>query len=161
MAFLSVSDGAWEIIDQVDYVGYDALKPFRSAQSEHYFPYTPNWHGVAELNAGAESILQEGLSESYSRHHENARFCRKEIAQMGLALFPASNAIPSPTVTAVNVPGNITWQEFDAKLRQQGLVVAGSYGPLTDKVFRLGHMGTQADKDLVARALDAIKKVLS
>ena len=160
MAFLAVSEAAWEIIDQVNYVGYDALKPFRTAQSEHYFPYTPNWHGVAGLNAGAKLILQEGLSESYSRHQENARFCRKEIAQMGLALFPSAKAIPSPTVTAVNVPDGITWQEFDAKLRQQGLVVAGSFGPLTDKVFRLGHMGTQADMDLVTQALEVIKKAL-
>jgi len=160
MAFLSVSEAAWEIIDQVDYVGYDALKPFRTAQSEHYFPYTPNWHGIAGLNAGAELILEKGLSESYSRHQENARFCRKEIAQMGLALFPSDNAIPSPTVTAVNVPDGITWQEFDAKLRQQGLVVAGSYGPLADKVFRLGHMGMQADMDLVTQALGVIRKVL-
>jgi aspartate aminotransferase-like enzyme len=160
MAFLAVSEAAWEIIDQVDYVGYDALKPFRTAQSEHYFPYTPNWHGVAGLNAGAKLILQEGLSESYSRHQENARFCRTEIAQMGLALFPSANAIPSPTVTAVNVPQGISWQEFDAKLRQQGLVVAGSYGPLADKVFRLGHMGTQADMDLVTQALEVIKKAL-
>jgi len=159
MAFLSVSDSAWEIIDQVDYVGYDALKPFRSAQAAHYFPYTPNWHGVAALNAGAELILAEGLSNSFSRHREIAEFCRNEIAQMGLTLFPSANAIPSPTVTAVNVPQGISWREFDAKLRQQGLVVAGSYGPLTDKVFRLGHMGTQADKDLVTQALDVIGKV--
>ena len=161
MAFLSVSDGAWEIVDQVDYVGYDALKPFRSAQSEHYFPYTPNWHGVAGLNAGAEIILQEGLSNSYFRHQENAKFCRNELAQMGLVLFPSPDAIPSPTVTAVNVPDGITWQEFDAKLRQSGLVVAGSYGPLTDKVFRLGHMGTQADIDLVTQALDVIRNVIN
>ena len=159
MAFLSVSEAAWEIIDQVDYVGYDALKPFRSAQAEHYFPYTPNWHGVAGLNAGAELIIEEGLSNSYSRHHENARFCRKEIARMGLVLFPAAKAIPSPTVTAVNVPQGISWQEFDAKLRRQGLVVAGSYGPLTDKVFRLGHMGTQADMKLVTQALEVIRMV--
>ncbi len=79
---------------------------------------------------------------------------------MGLALFPAANAIPAPTVTAVNIPQGISWQEFDAKLRREGLVVAGSYGPLTDKVFRLGHMGTQADRDLVAQAMDVIKKVL-
>jgi len=159
MAFLAVSEVAWEIIDQVDYVGYDALKPFQTAQSEHYFPYTPNWHGVAALNAGAELILEEGLTDSFSRHREIAGFCRNEIVQMGLTLFPSVNAIPSPTVTAVNVPQGISWREFDAKLRQMGLVVAGSYGPLADKVFRLGHMGTQADKDLVTQALDAIKKV--
>lgn len=29
--FLSVSDRAWEIIEEVGYVGYDALLPFRTA----------------------------------------------------------------------------------------------------------------------------------
>ena len=80
---------------------------------------------------------------------------------MGLALFPAANAIPAPTVTAVNVPQEISWQEFDAKLRREGLVVAGSYRPMENRVFRLGHMGTTADRDLVAQAMDVIGKVLA
>ncbi len=160
MAFLSVSNAAWDIIDQVDYPGYSALKAFRTAQTNHYFPCTPNWHGVAGLNAGAELILKEGLANSFSRHEEVARYCREQIVEMGLALFPAPDAIAAPTVTAVNVPQGVTWSEFDAKLRAEGLVVAGSYGPMTDKVFRLGHMGTQADMDLVSRALEAINKVM-
>jgi len=160
MAFLSVSNVAWEVIDQVDYNGYDALKPFRTAQARHYFPCTPNWHGVAGLNAGAELILEEGLADSCKRHAQVAQFCRTQIQEMGLTLFPAPDAVPAPTVTAVKVPQGITWPDFDAKLRGQGLVVAGSYGPLTDKVFRLGHMGTQADMDLVARALEVIRKAL-
>lgn len=161
MAFLSVSDAAWEIIDQVGYAGYSALKPFRKAQAEHYFPCTPNWHGVAGLNAGAELIIDEGLSNSFCRHEINAQYCRNQIEEMGLTLFPASDAIPAPTVTAVNVPQEISWQEFDAKLRREGLVVAGSYGPMTNKVFRLGHMGTQADKNLVTQALEVIRKVIN
>jgi len=160
MAFLSVSESAWQIIDQVDFVGYAALKPFRTAQAEHYFPCTPNWHGVAGLNAGAELILSEGMESSFFRHAETAQLCRDKIKEIGLTLFPAVNAIPAPTVTAVNVPTGIPWQEFDAKLRREGLVVAGSYGPMANKVFRLGHMGTQANKDLVAQALEVIKKVL-
>jgi aspartate aminotransferase-like enzyme len=161
LAFLAVSDAAWQIIDQVDYVGYSALKPFRTAQADHYFPCTPNWHGVAGLNAGAERILKEGLSNSFARHEEAAQLCRAKIKEMGLTLFPASDAISAPTVTAVNVPQGLSWPEFDVKLRREGLVVAGSYGPLTNKVFRLGHMGTQADKDLVAQAMEVIKKVLA
>jgi aspartate aminotransferase-like enzyme len=160
MAFLSVSEAAWEIIDQVGYAGYSALEPFRRAQAEHYFPCTPNWHGVAGLNAGAQLILTEGLSNSYARHEAAARLCRAKIKEIGLTLFPAANAIPAPTITAVNVPNGISWQEFDARLRREGLVVAGSYGPLTDKVFRLGHMGTQADIDLVTRALEVVEKAL-
>jgi aspartate aminotransferase-like enzyme len=161
MAFLSVSEAAWDIIGQVAYVGYSALEPFRTAQAKHYFPCTPNWHGVAGLNAGAELILKEGLSNSFSRHEEAAQLCRRKIRELGLALFAAPDAVPAPTITAVNVPQGISWSEFDAKLRCEGLVVAGSYGPMANQVFRLGHMGTQADKDLVIQALDIIRKVLA
>jgi aspartate aminotransferase-like enzyme len=160
MAFLSVSNAAWDIIDQVDYQGYSAFKAFRTAQANHYFPCTPNWHGVAGLNAGAELILKEGLANSFARHEKVAQFCRTQIQEMGLTLFPATGAVSAPTVTAVNVPKGITWQEFDAKLRAEGLVVAGSYGPMTDKVFRMGHMGTQADRDLMARALAVIRQTI-
>ena len=160
MAFLSVSEPAWDIIHNVNYTGYDALKPFFNAQAEHYFPYTPNWHGVAGLNAGAELLLGEGLTSSYARHERVAEFCRNKIINMGLSLFPASDAIPSPTVTAVNVPDGVDWQEFNIQLRQHGLVVGGSYGPMTGKVFRLGHMGTQADMELVIQALNVIKSVV-
>jgi aspartate aminotransferase-like enzyme len=45
-------------------------------------------------------------------------------------------------------------------LRERGLVVGGSYGPLTGKVFRIGHMGSQADLDLVNQALDVIESVM-
>ncbi len=129
MAFLSVSESAWDIIHNVNYAGYDALKPFYNAQAEHYFPYTPNWQGVAGLNAGSESILNEGLVNSYARHEKVAEFCRTKIIDMGLSLFPASDAVPSPTVTAVNIPDGVDWPEFNLQLRQQGLVVGGSYGP--------------------------------
>ena len=53
--FLSVSAAAWEAIEAVDYAGYDALKPFRTAVERHYFPYTPGWQATAGLNAGAEA----------------------------------------------------------------------------------------------------------
>jgi len=45
-------------------------------------------------------------------------------------------------------------------LRSRGLAVGGNYGPLAGKVFRLGHMGTQADLDLVRQAVDIIKDSL-
>jgi aspartate aminotransferase-like enzyme len=159
-AFLSVSESAWDIIHNVNYAGYDALKPFYKAQQTHYFPYTLNWQGVAGLNAGAELILNEGLVNSFARHEKIAEFCRNNIKGMGLSLFPASDAVPSPTVTAVNVPDGIDWSKFDLQLRRHGLVVGGSYGPMAGKVFRLGHMGTQADMELVKHALNIIERVV-
>jgi len=160
MSFLSVSQRAWEIIEEVGYVGYDALKPFQNAQETFYFPYTPYWHGMAALNAGAEIILKEGLEQSFIRHETVAKHCRERIEAMGLSLFVEKGAVPSPTVTAVNVPENTTWNELNAALRERGMVVGGSYGPLHEKVFRLGHMGSQANMELMNKALDVLQEVV-
>jgi aspartate aminotransferase-like enzyme len=160
MAFLSVSERAWEIIEEVNYPGYDALKPFHHAQDNFYFPYTPDWHGMAALNTGAELILKEGLENSFQRHAQAAAFCRDGLTALGISVFPKPDAIPAPTVTAARVPEKFTWQDFDRDLREHGLVVGGSYGPLTGKVFRLGHMGTQANIELIQQAMDVLEKVI-
>lgn len=160
MSFVAISPAAWEVIAEVGYVGYDALLPFRTAQQDFYFPYTPYWHGMAALNAGAERILAEGLEVCFARHARAAQRCRAGIVELGLELFPAPGAVPSPTVTAVKVPESIPWTELDARFRRAGLAVGGSYGPLAGKVFRLGHMGTQAEEMLVERALAAIREAI-
>lgn len=155
--FLSVSDRAWEVVAEVDYIGYDAIKPFKTAVARHYFPYTPGWQATAGLNAGAEAILIEGLEACFKRHADVAAYCRTRLVEAGYTLFPGPNAVPSPTVTAVNVPGSISWEEFDRRLRRRGLVAGGSYGPIAGKVFRLGHMGTQADLTLIDQALKVLE----
>jgi len=160
LSFLSVSDAAWEAIEKVAYAGYDALAPFRRARQSRFFPYTPNWHGIAALNAGAGSIVEEGLANCFSRHESSAAICRYGLESLGIGLFPAKGAVCSPTVTAANVPENLTWADFDARLRAEGLAVGGSYGPMAEKVFRMGHMGAQADEALVKQALEVIGRVI-
>ena len=160
MSFLSVSDAAWEIIEEIDYAGYDALKPFRTAQQNHRFPYTPYWHGMAALHAATELLMNEGLNNSFFRHREAGDYCRERAVKMGLSLFPAPDAVPSPTVTAIHVPEKTTWSRFDARLRAHGLVVGGSHGPMAGNVFRIGHMGAQADLELVRRAMDVLEEVI-
>ncbi len=158
---LAVSAKAWEVIEKVNYVGYDAIKPFKTAVEKHYFPYTPGWQATAGLNAGAEAVLKEGLETCFKRHAEVAAYCRKRLVEIGYTLFPAATAVPAPTVTAARVPKAISWPEFDRRLRAHGLVVGGSYGPIAGQVFRLGHMGTQADMELVTQALEVLEKELS
>ena len=80
---------------------------------------------------------------------------------MGLSLYPVEEVGNSPTVTALQVPESIAWEELDRRLREQGMGVAGSYGPLAGKVFRIGHMGAQADMALVERGMDVLARVLA
>ncbi len=160
MGFLSVSPAAWDIIEAVDYAGYDALKPFHNFKSRRY-PYTPYWHGLAVLNAGAKLLTDEGLENAFARHRAVADSCRKRLAELNLSTFPAPDAVQSPTVTAIRIPEPYTWETLDQTLRQSGMVVGSSHGPLEGKVFRLGHMGSQADPDLMAKAMDRLARALA
>ena len=78
-----------------------------------------------------------------------------------MRLFPKSEDICSPTVTAFYVPENFTWPEFDEALRARGLAVGGIYGKLAGRVFRIGHMGSQADYNLVREGMSIIREVLT
>ena len=79
---------------------------------------------------------------------------------MGLLLYPTDEAACSPTVTAFRVPGPLGWDELNRRLRERGMGVGGSLGPLANRVFRIRHMGTQADMALVDRGMDVLEELL-
>lgn len=160
MTFAGVSPAAWEIIDAVNYSGYDAFKPFKNAQADFYFPNTMYWHGTAALNTAAGLILEEGLDNVYRRHKEAMYYCIDRAKSMGLELYAAPDAVKAPTVTALNVPPNIEWQALQRSCRENGLAIAGSYGCLAGKVMRIGHMGSQADIELLTQGMDILERVL-
>ncbi|MBR1671356.1 MAG: alanine--glyoxylate aminotransferase family protein, partial [Fretibacterium sp.] len=96
----------------------------------------------------------------WTRHAKAAAICRRRGREMGLRLFPKDETVSSPTVTAFYVPEGWSWEALDAALRGRGLVVGGNYGPLAGRVFRVGHMGSQANEELVARGMDILRDVL-
>ncbi|WP_376788744.1 pyridoxal-phosphate-dependent aminotransferase family protein [Thermoflexus sp.] len=160
LGIVTVSERAWEIVREVDYAGYDALGPFRTALEDRWFPYTPSWPALAALNVACRRVLEEGLENVFRRHAEVAAYCRERLRAMGLRLFPRREEWSSPTVTAVYVPKDLPWPELDRRLRERGMAVGGSLGPLAGKVFRIGHMGAQADRELVRRGMDVLEEAI-
>jgi aspartate aminotransferase-like enzyme len=160
LAFVAVSPKGWEAVREVGYAGYDALAPFQTALETGMFPHTPNWAAVDALHRACGRLLEEGLEAVFRRHADVAAFCRERLAGLGLELFPRDPAVSAPTVTAVKVPETIGWPVLDAALRRRGMVVGGSYGPLAGRVFRIGHMGPQADRGLVAQGMDVLAEAL-
>jgi aspartate aminotransferase-like enzyme len=161
LAIVSVSERAWQVIEQVDYQGYDALKPWRTALADRWFPYTPSWHSIAALNVACKLLLDEGLENAIQRHADVARYCRRRVREMGLELFPRDEGFCAPTVTAVRVPEALGWEELDRRLRARGVVVGGSLEKLAGVVFRIGHMGSQAQMDVVRRGMDALEEAIA
>lgn len=149
LGMVAVSDRAWDVIETVNYQGYDALLPFRAPPTVGVFPHTPNWHALAALYTSCNLLMAEGLAAVYARHEAVARRWQESLSALGFALFPRDPATSAPTVTAVKVPDSVNWPDLDAALRRRGMVVGGSYGPLAGRVFRIGHMGAQANEPLL------------
>ncbi len=161
LSMVTVSEQAWDAVEAVNYAGYDALKPWRTGWRDRYLPYTHNWHGLASLRIALNNLLNEGLDHSFARHAEVAAYCRRRLRAMDVLIFPASEAFSSPTVTAAYVPEGWTWERLDGALRSHGMAVGGNYGPLAGKVFRIGHMGSQANIALAEEGMDELAGVLS
>lgn len=159
LGMVSISPKAWKVITEVEYYGFDALLPFKNALEKRYFPYTMDWAAIAGLNASLDLLLCEGLENVFARHDEVAEVCRNKLNEIGVELYAESHY--ANTVTACKVPSNWTWDELNSALRIQGVILGGSYGSLAGNVFRIGHMGVQADKELVIEALQVLKKVLA
>lgn len=163
LAFTTVSDKAWRRINRVQYVGYDALAPFHRVQLQtpRLLPYTHNWHAISAALAACNAIEKEGgVDVTIARHADVAAFCRQQVRDdLGLKLY-GDEAAASPTVTAVELPEGCNWAALQQELYREKLLVGGSYGPLNGKVLRLGHMGSQAERPLVAKAVGILGKAL-
>ena len=156
----SISPRAWDVIESVKYSGYESYLGWKNVPHDHYMPYTHDWAAMKALNISLNMIMREGVGSAIKRHYEAAKLCRDLGREMGLKLFPKDEAVSSPTVTAFYVPEKFTWPEFDMALREKGLAVGGNYGKLAGKVFRVGHMGSQAYCDLVREGMSIIREVL-
>lgn len=161
LSMVSVSPRAWARCQEVAYVGYDALLPWRHAMDKRYMPYTHNWHALAGLEVAIQLLLDEGVDAVYTRHAQVAAHCRQRLQAMGVELFPADESYSSPTVTAAKMPEGWTWPQLDGALRQRGMAVGGNYGALAGKVFRIGHMGNQARMELVEKGMNVLEEVLA
>jgi len=160
-AMIAVSERAWARIESVGYAGYDALAPWKHVGPPGSFPYTPSWHATAAIHAACGLVLDEGLDAACQRHARAAARCRERARALDLSLFPDDGEASAPTVTALRVPEGWTWQRLDAALRDHGVALGGNWGELADKVFRVGHMGSQAQVGLVDRAFDVLAQVMN
>ena len=115
---------------------------------------------MAGLHAACGLVLEEGLDRVFDRHEDVAQTCRRRAQEMGLKLFARRESYCSPTVTALKVPENIGWEELNRRLRDRGMAVGGSLEKLAGQVFRIGHMGTQADPQLIEEAMDVLAECL-
>jgi aspartate aminotransferase-like enzyme len=160
LGIVAVSERAWAAVKEVGYQGYDALAPWQTGLADRWLPYTPSWQAMAALNTACRRVRDAGMPAIVERHAGLARYCRERSLSMGLELYPRQADFCSPTVTALKVPKRLGWLELDRRLRARGMAVGGSLERLAGRVFRIGHMGLQADPHLVEEALNILEETI-
>ncbi|WP_254809500.1 pyridoxal-phosphate-dependent aminotransferase family protein [Natronosalvus amylolyticus] len=156
----AISDRAWERIERVETRSfYASLEPWRTVIEDRWFPYTHLSSNLLALDEATDLLLEEGVEDVYKRHERVANRCRQRVDSMGLEVYPSSDALASPTVTALAVDGQAT--ALQRRIRDEhDIVLATGLGDLSDDIIRIGHMGYNARLEWVDRTMDALEDVL-
>jgi (S)-ureidoglycine-glyoxylate aminotransferase len=109
----------------------------------------------------ARVVLGEGLERGLERHRLASSALRAGLEAMGLELF-GDPRHRMTNVTGVIVPASISAPDEvrAAMLKDFGIEIGTSFGPLQGKIWRIGTMGYVCRRQNVLRCLAALEAVL-
>jgi aspartate aminotransferase-like enzyme len=131
----------------------DILRWMPVMEDPHKYFATPAVNMVYALNRSLNDIFSFGLENYFDKHMKLARCVRNAMSVMGFELVSGN---PAPTLSVFKYPQGISDADFRSKLYEKGIVVAGALTDLQGKAFRIGHMGSTTEDDLMI----AVKKVV-
>ena len=126
----------------------------------HRYHHTAPISMFYALREALTVIVEEGIENRWERHRRCNRAFVKGIEGMGLRMHvPEAHRIA--TLNTVCVPAGVD----EAKVRKHlldgpGVEIAGGFGPLAGKVFRIGVMGPLATEENVQFFLKEFRKAL-
>ena len=129
--------------------------------SERTYHHTPPISLIFAMREALRLTLEEGLEARWERHRTNQQALVAGIEGLGLELFVTDPADRLVTVTSVTIPAGID----DRKVRQQlldefNIEIAGGFGAVKGKIWRVGLMGYSNQNTNVLLFLAAFEKVL-
>lgn len=146
--------------NRVWYFDLKLLSEYYGAQ--HRYHHTAPVSSFYALREGLATILDEGVEKRFERHARvHAEFVRRAEA-MGLRMHVATPAHRIPNLNTVRVPEGVD----DALVRRalladHGIEIAGGFGPLAGKIFRIGMMGPLATPAGLDQFFGAFEKCLA
>ncbi|MBZ9723337.1 alanine--glyoxylate aminotransferase family protein [Mesorhizobium sp. CO1-1-11] len=121
------------------------------------FPFTPSVAEVNGLDVALDLYLNEGPEAVWARHALTAKAMRAGVVAMGLSIWAASDAIASPSTTAVRTPDGVDEKALRQAARARyGVVFSSGRGETLGKLTRIGHMGPTAQPIYAIAALTAL-----
>ena len=140
---------------------YLDLQLLDSFYNGHKYHHTASATLFYALREGLAILREEGLEKRFARHQRNHQAFVAGIEAMGLEMQVKNPADRLWTLNTPRVPAGID----DAKVRgylleHYGMEIAGGFGPLAGKVFRIGTMGYGSTPENIALILEALEAAL-
>jgi alanine-glyoxylate transaminase/serine-glyoxylate transaminase/serine-pyruvate transaminase len=114
-----------------------------------YFPYTPATNLLYGLHEALEMLFAEGLDNVFARHRRHGEATRAAVKAWGLEILCKNPAEYSAALTAVIMPDGHSADRFRKLVLQHfNMSLGQGLSKLSDKVFRIGHLGDFNDLTL-------------
>jgi alanine-glyoxylate transaminase / serine-glyoxylate transaminase / serine-pyruvate transaminase len=123
----------------------------------HHTPSTTLHYGFRE---GLRLVLEEGLDNRWLRHQAVAEYLWEKMETLGLKLFvPREHRLPS--LNTVCIPDGVDDAAVRTSLRETyNIEIAGGFGPLKGKIWRVGLMGFSCRRENVTLFSEAMREIL-
>lgn len=165
MAPITVSPRAEEVIrsrkTKVNSWYFDLTTTMTMWGKERTYHHTPPIPLIYGMREALRIVFEEGLAARWERHRQNQQALIAGLEAMGLELFVKNPADRLPTVTGVMIPAGVDDKVFRGQLLDEfGIEIAGGFGPLKGKLWRIGLMGWCSQKNHILLLLGAMEKLL-
>ncbi|QMS90585.1 alanine--glyoxylate aminotransferase family protein [Nostoc edaphicum CCNP1411] len=150
LGFVSVSPKAWEAYKTAKLPKYYLdLGKYRKATAKNTTPFTPPVNLIVALHTTLRMMKEEGLESIFARHERLKNATRAAIQGLNLPLFAADSSA-SPAITAV-APQGIEPDKIRSLMKKRfDIALAGGQDHLSNKIFRIGHLGFVSDRDILS-----------
>ncbi|MBG1265548.1 pyridoxal-phosphate-dependent aminotransferase family protein [Nostoc sp. WHI] len=150
LGFVSVSPKAWEAYKTAKLPKYYLdLGKYSKATAKNTTPFTPPVNLIVALHTTLRIMKEEGLESIFARHERLKNATRAAIQGLNLPLL-AGDSYASPAITAV-APQGIEPDKIRSLMKKRfDIALAGGQDHLTNKIFRIGHLGFVSDRDILS-----------
>jgi alanine-glyoxylate transaminase/serine-glyoxylate transaminase/serine-pyruvate transaminase len=133
---------------------------------ESYWGPSRSYHHTAPISThfalreGLRVVIEEGLAARFARHRANAELLWKGLEELDLPLLiPVGYRLP--TLSTPQLSPSI--EDMNVRLRlldEFNIEIAGGFGPLKGKVWRIGLMGFSSRRENIVLLLSALESIL-
>jgi alanine-glyoxylate transaminase/serine-glyoxylate transaminase/serine-pyruvate transaminase len=163
---ITVSAAAEEVIrsrkTKVQSWYFDLTTTMNYWGQERTYHHTPAIPLLYAFREALRMVREEGLEARWERHRTNQQAFVAGIEALGLKPFVENPAERMITVTAIQVPEGVNGKQVQQQLLDDfNIEIAGGFGPLKGKIWRVGLMGHTSRQRNVLLLLAAIENVLA